>query len=484
MANTSAGAKFVQKAVSHRAPLDLSLFRTQSLRATMENIVVAADLTVSDKIVLDNLISDIKQYKNGRLSPTNGDEGYVSREEVDSESSSVTSSSEVSSTSVAADVKVLKALNDPASPEFEPSIISSLDLRDMPMRLSSFLYERCLLTYVRWARTLVRHETDVIMLTHLAIYFSTSVPSAILLFRNFTYLHGILHLVMQIYYTGSYTLMMHQHIHQNGILAKKPFLKLFDLLFPYITDPLMGHTWNTYFYHHVKHHHVEGNGPSDLSSTIRYQRDDVWNFLHYVARFYFLIWMDLPLYFFKKGQQKNALKAGLWELSNYAAIYFFYRLNSRAATFVFLCPLLIMRLGLMIGNWGQHAFVDADEPDSDFRSSITLIDVPSNRYCFNDGYHTSHHLNPRRHWRDHPSAFLQQKDKYIKEQALVFHNIDYLMITFKLLRKDYMHLAKCLVPMGDQIGMTLEERATMLRRHTQRFSEEEILEKFGKTKDE
>jgi hypothetical protein len=30
----------------------------------------------------------------------------------------------------------------------------------------------------------------------------------------------------------------------------------------------------------------------------------------------------------------------------------------------------------MVGNWGQHALVDELEPDSDFRSSITLIDVP------------------------------------------------------------------------------------------------------------
>ena len=89
----------------------------------------------------------------------------------------------------------------------------------------------------------------------------------------------------------------------------------------------------------------------------------------------------------------------------------------------------------MIGNWGQHAFVDEAEPDSDFRSSITLIDVPSNRYCYNDGYHTSHHLNPRRHWRDHPISFLEQKLTYASEGALVFHNIDYLMITFKLTTK-------------------------------------------------
>lgn len=52
------------------------------------------------------------------------------------------------------------------------------------------------------------------------------------------------------------------------------------------------------------------------------------------------------------------------------------------------------------------------------------------------------------------------------------------MITVRLLMKDYAHLAKCLVPMGDQIDMTLDERAEMLRRHTRRFTEEEIREKF------
>lgn len=54
------------------------------------------------------------------------------------------------------------------------------------------------------------------------------------------------------------------------------------------------------------------------------------------------------------------------------------------------------------------------------------------------------------------------------------------MITVKLLQKDYMHLAKCLVPIGDaQIKMTLEERAAMLRTKTKRFSEEEIRQKYG-----
>ena len=100
------------------------------------------------------------------------------------------------------------------------------------------------------------------------------------------------------------------------------------------------------------------------------------------------------------------------------------RVNFHATLFVLLIPFAQLRLGLMIGNWGQHALVDEVDPDSDFRSSITLLDVPSNRFCFNDGYHTAHHLNPRRHWREHPVHFLQSKEAYSNGRALVFHNID------------------------------------------------------------
>ena len=78
-------------------------------------------------------------------------------------------------------------------------------------------------------------------------------------------------------------------------------------------------------------------------------------------------------------------------------------------------------------------------------------------------------MNPRRHWRDHPSAFVRQKERYAEERALVFRNIDFIFITIKVLQKDYMHLAKCLVPMGEQVDMTLEQRAQMIQSWTRRF---------------
>ncbi len=98
---------------------------------------------------------------------------------------------------------------------------------------------------------------------------------------------------------------MHQHIHMRGVLAKKFPLTILDRIFPHILDPLMGHTWNSYYHHHVKHHHVEGNGPDDLSSTIRYQRDDVFHFLHYLGRFMLLVWLEAAAVLLPEGQDRH-----------------------------------------------------------------------------------------------------------------------------------------------------------------------------------
>ncbi|KAK1144066.1 hypothetical protein N8T08_005728 [Aspergillus melleus] len=449
------------------------------------------NLTRSDLLVLQDLLDDADRHP-GKCGSTECQRGsgedassgiwILPCPDVPREPTALPGDSQVpqdASNTSAPTLDQLRALNDPHHQDFVPTVFVTWDLPDLQRSLPAWLQRWVLQPYIRAARQLVRVETDVVMLTHLLLYFTTSVPSAIWLFRHFSWAHGVLHWIMQSYYVGTYTLMMHQHIHMGGILRRSPGLAWFDKLFPYVTDPLMGHTWNTYYYHHVKHHHVEGNGPDDLSSTIRYQRDELVDFLCYVGRFYFFIWLELPLYFFRKGKINMAVKAALCECLNYAAIYLLWTYVAwRPTLFVFLLPLLQLRFGLMVGNWGQHAFVDEVDPNSDFRSSITLIDVASNRFCYNDGYHTSHHLNPRRHWREHPNAFLQQKDRYSAEHALVFRNIDYIMITIRLLRKDYRHLAKCLVPMGDQVGMSLDELAAMLRTKTRRFSESEIREKF------
>lgn len=339
-----------------------------------KQITFDPQLTKDDRLVLDNLVADIQ--KQGSTSKTN-EPSSSSRPNVDKDTASASASVPDDDKSL---LELLKSMNTPSSENCDPTVFTSWDLADFNKK--SLFYIWILEPYVGCARKIVRKETDVVMVTHLLLYFTTSVPSAVMLYwRGFTWLHGIAHLMMQGTYVGTYTLMMHQHIHTGGVLAKK--FNVFDKLFPYITDPLMGHTWNTYYYHHIKHHHVEGNGPNDLSSTLRFQRDSFTHFLIYLGRFFFFIWAELSLYFIQKRRYKLAAGLLFSEWANYTTYAVLFWLNPKSTVFVFLLPLLLMRIGLMAGNWGQHAFVDHDEPDSDYRSSITLIDsmVSSMLHC-------------------------------------------------------------------------------------------------------
>lgn len=147
-----------------------------------------------------------------------------------------------------------------------------------------------------------------------------------------------------------------------------------DTLFPYILGPIMGQTWNSFYYHH-KHHHIEENGPNDLSSTLYYQRDSGLDLAVYLGRFVCLTWLELPLYYVRKGMLVFGLKFFAWEISSYAFIALMARVNFAAAMTGLVLPLIQWRIAVMANNWGQHAFIDEDEPDSNLRCSITMIDV-------------------------------------------------------------------------------------------------------------
>jgi hypothetical protein len=271
-------------------------------------------------------------------------------------------------------LKKLKSLNETSDPDFDPTVFQFWETHLLREKLPRPIRQDLLEPYIRWAQDIVRFPTDVVMVTHLLLYLTTSIPSALWLYHHFSWIHGLIHWIVHVWYAGSYTLMKHQYVHMNGVLASR--YRLIDILFPYIIDPLMGYTWNSYYYHHVKMHHVEGNGPRDLNSTMWYDRDSIADFARYVGRFFFLISLELPLYFFRKGQYSTSFKTAFWEFSNFLVIALLFRYcHAQATLCVFLLPLWTLRAGLMAGNWGQHAFVDPHDPSSDFRSSITLIDV-------------------------------------------------------------------------------------------------------------
>lgn len=127
---------------------------------------------------------------------------------------------------------------------------------------------------------------------------------------------------------------------------------------------------------------------------------------------------------------------------------------------------------MMSGNWTQHAFLDQDDPKNDYKSALTCLETSYNATAFNDGYHTSHHLNPIRHWQDHPDAFLKNVDTYNKQRVIVFRGIDYMGLWILLMIKDYDSMATAFVDFSGT--MKHDDKKAFLKARTKRLSPEQI----------
>lgn len=192
--------------------------------------------------------------------------------------------------------------------------------------------------------------------------------------------------------------MLHNASHRKIFRAHVGFL---NFVIPNFLCLFFGQTWNTYFFHHVKHHHVEDNGRGDLSSTASFQRDSITHFLIYFGRFFLLIHIELPYYFFARKQfifAAHALFGELLSLFGYATAFFVWPYPT---LFVFVFPFVLMRFFMMAANWGQHAFINNSAKHA---HSLTILKSSYNTVAFNDGYHASHHENSQRHWSEHPVA--------------------------------------------------------------------------------
>jgi hypothetical protein len=197
--------------------------------------------------------------------------------------------------------------------------------------------------------------------------------------------------------------MLHNVSHRS-LYIKAPF-KAFNVVIPCGLCLVFGQTWNTYFLHHVKHHHVEDNGLNDLSSTSKYQRDSLIHFLLYFGRFFFGVVLELPLYFARKSQYALAGQALFGEVASLILFALLTRARVAAGLTVFVIPWCLMRFFMMAANWGQHAFINPDSKDA---HSLTILQTSYNEVAFNDGFHASHYENSLRHWSDHPNAAISQ----------------------------------------------------------------------------
>ncbi len=277
---------------------------------------------------------------------------------------------------------------------------------------------------------------------------------------------GVLFLV----FMDRFMLMLHNTSHRR--LFKRQY-RVFNKWIPWVIGPFCGQSPETYYVHHITMHHAEGNLPRDLSSTMPYQRDSFIDWLKYFFRFFFGIIPEMAAYQARKKRWPVLRKMLIGELGFYALCVGLSFVNLQATLIVFIIPFVTIRILMMIGNWGQHAFVDPDEPDNDYKSSITCINCRYNRRAFNDGYHISHHLVANRHWLEHVPEFEENRDKYIENDAIIFEGIDFFLVSVFLFLGRYDWLADRFVELRDE-PRSKDEIIALMKRRLKKFSPEQL----------
>jgi hypothetical protein len=282
---------------------------------------------------------------------------------------------------------------------------------------------------------------------------------------HFRWWLAIPYLAIYGFFLGPYTLMLHNTSHRKLFQRKNDWL---NYIVPFVLGPFFGQTPYTYFAHHVEMHHKEDNLPDDLSSTMKYQRDSIFGWLHYFLTFYFIGLAQLTTYFVKQGRYKLAIKTLAGEFSFFAGAAALIHYDWRVGLTIMVLPFTITRFAMMAGNWAQHAFIDAETPGNNYRNSITCIDSTYNRRCFNDGYHIGHHIRRVRHWTEMPGDFLATKDKYRDENAIVFQGVDFFVVWFFLMLKRYDWMAARFVDLRDD-KRSKDEIIALLKQRTRRI---------------
>ena len=271
--------------------------------------------------------------------------------------------------------------------------------------------------------------------------------------------------ISQMYCKGRFGLMLHCISHRK--LFKKGYTWLYNYVIWFVC-PFFGHTPETYFVHHMAMHHVENNMPDDASSTLAYRRDSIRDFLRYLGRFLFLGFRDTFMYLFTRKRKKLYMRLTYGEMAFYAFCVGMCFVNFQATLWIFIIPFVFARVVMMLGNWTQHSFIDKNDPEDNFTSAINCINTKYNQTCWNDGYHTVHHLRPAMHYTEIPVEFLKLRDQFAEKKTFIFDGIHYLHVFVYLMTKRYDKLADNLVNI-DNTFSSREEAIALMKQRVQKI---------------
>lgn len=307
-------------------------------------------------------------------------------------------------------------------------------------------------------------DRDAILVQDAAGY-ALLVPVALLLFvpGAFSWAMAALYLAFLVPRLGPHAVLLHMVTHRRLF---KPAWRRWNEVVPWGLAFFHGLSPGSYLTHHLGMHHVEGNVGDDTSSTMGYRRDSLVDFCVYWWRFQLVGKVELWRYLRTHGRTKLVRRLLVGEALHKGGLALMVAVDWRAALVVGVVPYVIVRWGLMMGNWGQHAFIDPADPANPYRNSVTLVNCPYNRTMYNDGYHCAHHVRAAAHWADAPARFEADAATYARHGAVVFDGIKgFQRLWVLLMLRRYDTLADHLVPWTEAL-QSHEARVAWLRART------------------
>jgi fatty acid desaturase len=313
---------------------------------------------------------------------------------------------------------------------------------------------------------MTRFLNDPRDLPHLRLIIQCSlvfIPAATLLYAlpGFPWWLGAAYIVLWLLFGDRFTMSYHCLIHRRLFKTRYPALEIY---LNWILCPFLGQAPGTFYIHHMGMHHIDDNLPRDLSSTMGYQRDSAWDFLRYYLRFACLMPFELTAYLWRTGKAKLVWRFLAGEFGYLGVVIAAGFWNLPATLVVFVLPLVFVRLMMMLGNWVQHSFVDPDHPEDLYKCGVNTIDPRYNARLFNAGYHIFHHIRKGTHFTELATEFEQNREKYGRQDAVVFDGIDLPAIGILLLTRQHRKLARHFVRLPGAPQRSDDEVIALFRR--------------------
>jgi fatty acid desaturase len=316
----------------------------------------------------------------------------------------------------------------------------------------------------RWCKIALYDPRDEVFVRLTLRRLAVMSVAMVVLFRFFRWELAAVYFAIWAWSVPPVILMLHCTMHRPFIRRPKWLGKVHPFVMSFFFGIPTG-----YSEHHMGMHHVEDNMPTDISSTMGYQRDSFPNFLAYWARFFFFALVELTVYLTKKRRSAMARRAAIGDVCQHALIVGVLLLNWRFGLIAFAIPYFVVRFMMMTGNWGQHAFINTGRKNDGISNSITCINSGYNARCFNDGYHVGHHLKANRHWTELPQDFIDNVERYAREDVIVFEGLDFFFVSVLLWTGQWRTLAKHFVRLGgkertdDEVIALLKARVQPVR---------------------